>query len=90
MSVNPASSRAARTTRTWPSIIPLGPTTWAPARACATAIAAYRSRVASLSTRPRLVEHAAVAVVGELVEAQVGHDDEVVTDRLADPGDARR
>ena len=53
MSVNPASSRAVRATRTWPSIIPLGPTTWAPARACDTAIDAYRSRVASLSTRPR-------------------------------------
>jgi hypothetical protein len=29
-------------------------------------------------------EHSAVAVVGELVQAQVGHDDEVVTDRLDD------
>ena len=30
--------------------------------------------VASLSTRPLVVEHAAVAVVGELVEAGVGHE----------------
>ncbi len=39
------------------------------------------------------VEHAAVAVVGELVEAAVGHDHQVVADRAADgldgpPGDA--
>src|SRR6201992_750527 len=37
---------------TWPSIMPLGATTAAPACAWATAMAAYRSRVASLSTSP--------------------------------------
>ncbi len=37
---------------TWPSIMPLGATMWAPAAAWATAIDAYRSRVASLSTSP--------------------------------------
>src|SRR5215468_1273366 len=48
----PARSSACRITPTWPSIIPLGPTTCAPAAACATAMDAYRSRVASLSTSP--------------------------------------
>ena len=42
--------------------------------------------VASLSTRPSGRQHAAVPVVGELVQAQVGHDHDVV----ADLGDARR
>ena len=65
---------------------PAGPTTSAPASACAMAISAYRTRVASLSTAPSGVEHAAVAVVGELVEAQVGHHDE----RVADLGARRR
>ena len=37
---------------TWPSIIPLGATTCAPASACATAALAYSSMVASLSTSP--------------------------------------
>ncbi len=40
---------------TWPSIIPLGATTSAPAAACAAAIEAYRSSVASLSTSPEAV-----------------------------------
>ena len=34
---SPSSSRAARMRPTWPSIIPLGATTWAPARAWASA-----------------------------------------------------
>ena len=44
MSVNPAPSSAARIAPTWPSIIPLGATTWAPAAAWATAIEAYRGQ----------------------------------------------
>ena len=36
------------------------------------------------------VEDPAVAVVGELVEAQVGHDDEVVADGVDDGAAARR
>jgi hypothetical protein len=48
----PAWSSAVRIAPTWPSIMPLGATTCAPARAWATAIAAYRSSVASLSTSP--------------------------------------
>ena len=68
---------------TWPSIIPLGATTSAPASAWATAASAYRSRVASLSTVAARGEHAAVAVVGVLVEAQVGHEHERVADLVA-------
>ena len=52
---SPASSRARLIAATCPSIIPLGATTCAPARACATAVAAYRSSVASLSTAPEPV-----------------------------------
>ena len=40
MSVAPAASSADRMAPTWPSIIPLGATTWAPAAAWATAISA--------------------------------------------------
>ncbi len=53
MSVWPPSSRASRTAATWPSIMPERPRSWEPARDCSSAIAVYRSRVASLSTRPR-------------------------------------
>ena len=70
----------------WPSIIPLGPSMCAPARACATAIAWYRDRVASLSTRPLIVDDAAVPMVGELVEAGVGHEDGVVAEVGAQRG----
>src|SRR5258708_3407463 len=48
----PAASRPSRTAATWPSIIPLGPTTPAPDLACATANSTYRALVASLSTLP--------------------------------------
>ena len=51
-SLAPAPSSAARIAPTWPSIIPLGATMWAPAAACASAIRAYSSRVRSLSTSP--------------------------------------
>src|SRR5215217_2812404 len=47
---NPASSRAARIAATWPSIIPLGAITDAPASAWATATRRYSSRVGSLAT----------------------------------------
>jgi len=40
MEVKPSPSSAARMAATWPSIIPLGATTWLPARAWATAAAA--------------------------------------------------
>ncbi len=48
----PAESSALRTTPTWPSIIPDGPTMCTPAAAWATAISAYTASVASLSTDP--------------------------------------
>ncbi len=51
-SAKPAASSPDRIAPTCPSIIPLGATTRAPAAACATAIEAYRRRVASLSTSP--------------------------------------
>ena len=44
------------------------------------------SRVASLSTWPSLLTMPAVAVVGVLIDAQVGHDDHVVADRFAKVG----
>ena len=40
VSTYPAASSASRITPTWPSIIPLGPSRWAPASAWATAISA--------------------------------------------------
>ena len=52
---SPPASSAARIAPTWPSIIPLGATTCAPAAAWATAMDAYRSSVASLSTSPEPV-----------------------------------
>ena len=59
----------------------------APARACARAISAYRlERRVVVDTAPSGVEHAAVAVVGELVQAQVGLHDE----RAARPRRPRR
>ena len=48
----PEPSSAARMAPTWPSIIPLGAHTSAPASAWASATRAYSSRVASLSTSP--------------------------------------
>ena len=74
---------------TWPSIIPLGATTSAPASAWATAIRWYSSSVASLSTSPVGAEHAAVPVVGVLVEAQVGHQDQLVAHGAAQRAPAR-
>ena len=79
---------------TWPSIIPLGATTWAPAAACTTARSAYSADggvVVDLAGARD--EHTAVPVVGELVETAVGHHHQVVTHRVAHglecpPGDA--
>ena len=76
--------RARRGSRaTWPSIIPLGPTMSTPA-------SAWAQRHLGVHLERRVVvdpavggEHAAVAVVGELVEAQVAHHRE----RVADLGD---
>ena len=55
-----------------PSIMSEGATTSAPARASDTACRARFASVASLSTLPSLAQHAAVAVVGVLAEADVG------------------
>ena len=52
MSRKPAPSSAFLIAPTWPSIMPLGATMCAPARACAMAVDAYRSSVESLSTLP--------------------------------------
>ena len=60
-----------------PSIMSLGATTSAPARAWETAARAISSTLESLSTRPSRVEQAAVAVVGVLAEADVGHDEQL-------------
>ena len=70
---------------TCPSIIPLGATTCAPAAACATAIDAYRSSVASLSTEPSERQQSTVAVVGVLVQAQVGDQHGRVADLGGQP-----
>ena len=84
--MNPAASRAARTCPTWPSIIPDNPSIPDPARACARP---SRHTVRG-SRRCRPARHRRArrsAVIGELVEAQIGHDDEPVADRVSDrPG----
>ena len=67
-------ARGSRATR--PSIMSLGATMSAPARACDTASRASSSSVASLSTSP-FAKHAAVAVLGVLAQADVGDDDEL-------------
>ena len=77
------SSSAARIAPTWPSIIPDGAITSAPASACATAmlgVALERRVVVDLAAGG---EDAAVAVVGVLVEAVVGHQHERVADLVA-------
>ncbi len=78
--MRPSASSAVRTAPTWPSIIPDSPSTWAPADDWASAISAYRTSVASLSTDAVLGQDPAVTVVGELVEAQVAHHDGRVAD----------
>ena len=55
----------------------LGATTSAPARACETAVRAISSTLESLSTRALRVDQAAVAVVGVLAQADVGHDEQL-------------
>ena len=60
-----------------------GATRSAPARAWLTAVRASSSTVASLSTRAVVAEHAAVAVVGVLAEADVGDHQQLGT-RLLD------
>ncbi len=80
MSRWPAASSAARMTPTWPSIIPLGPSRCAPASAWATAISRVDGERGVVVDPAVVAEHAAVAVVGELVEAGVGHDDGRVAD----------
>ena len=54
-----------------------------PAWACATATRAYSSSVRSLSTEPSADTHAAVTMVGVLVEAEVGHENQLVTRLVA-------
>ena len=83
VSVCPAVSSAARIAPTWPSIIPDGATTSAPASACDD-----RDRRVPLEGGVVVDvtlggEHAAVAVVGVLVEAVVGDEHEVVADLVA-------
>ena len=72
---------------TWPSIIPLGATTRAPARAWASAALAYIVERGVVVDAAALVEHAAVAVVGVLVDAQVGDQHDVVADVAAQVGE---
>ena len=72
---------------TWPSIIPLGATTWAPACAWATAALGVDLQRGVVVDVAVLVEHAAVAVVGVLVDAQVGDQHDVVADVAAQVGE---
>ncbi len=70
---------------TWPSIIPEGATTWAPAPAWATAdlgVALEGEVVVDLAAG---VEDPAVAVVGVLVEAQVGDQHQPVAQLVGQP-----
>ena len=88
MSVCPASSSASRTAATWPSIMPLRPSS-----SRAGSRLRERHRAVPLERRvvvdaAAVVEHAAVAVVGELVEAEVGLHDERAGGCL--DGDPRR
>ena len=81
---SPRRRAQSRMARTWPSIIPLGATMSAPASAWAIAASRVQRRAsASLSTSPVRGEHAAVAVVGVLVEAQVGDEHDVVAHLVA-------
>ena len=68
--------------------MPLGPTRCAPASACAIAIRRYRSsgRVV-VDVGAVGGQHAAVAVVGVLVQAEVADHDGVVAELLAQRGD---
>ena len=71
---------------TWPSIIPLGATTWAPAPGLGQrglGVDLERGVVVDVAA---LVEHAAVAVVGVLVDAQVGDQHDVVAEVAAQVG----
>ena len=79
----PAPSSAARITATWPSIIPLGAITSAPAFAWAIAMLGVpleRGVVVHVAVG---ADQSAVPVVGVLVEAVVGHEDERVADLVA-------
>ena len=77
VSARPSSSSAARIAPTRPSIMSLGATTSAPARAWLTAVRASSSSEASLSTVPSSPQQAAVAVARVLAEAHVGDDEQV-------------
>ena len=68
---------------TWPSIIPTGATTSAPASAWAMRHARVALERGVVVDGAVGVEHAAVAVVGVLVEAEVGHQHDVVADLVA-------
>ena len=72
---------------TWPSIIPLGATTWAPARGLGERGAGVDLQRGVVVDVAVLVEHAAVAVVGVLVDAQVGDQHDVVADVAAQVGE---
>ena len=77
VSPKPSSSSAARIAPTRPSIMSLGATTSAPARAWETAVRASSSSDASLSTVPSAVSTPAVAVVGVLAQADVGDHEQL-------------
>ena len=63
---------------TWPSIIPLGATTCAPALAWATAMRVHLQGGVVVDRSPPAVEDAAMTVIGVLVDAQICHDDHPV------------
>ena len=64
--------------------MPLGPSRWAPASRLRHGHLGVDREGGVVVDAAALVEHAAVAVVGELVEAGVGHDDGGVADLGAD------
>ena len=71
---------------TWPSIMPLGATTSAPASAWASATRRVELEGGVVVDLAVGAEHAAVAVVGVLVEAEVGHEHDLVAHRVAQRG----
>ena len=79
----PPPSSAARMAATCPSIMPLGATTSAPGLGLGQSDALVELERRVVEDLARRAEDAAVPVVGVLVEAEVGHEDELVTHRVA-------
>ena len=74
-SLKPSASSCARSAPTRPSIMSLGATTSAPARACETAVLGEQLERGVVVDAAVVAHHAAVAVAGVLAEADVGDHD---------------